>query len=115
MTPGCFNWPAQYASDTAEIQSIQILEDDDPVNLTGATVTMQARRGPGKPVLIDLTSVANAGIEITDATDGTFLVGGYENPDIEATLRYDLQVTFSNGDIRTYISGVYPIYAQVTV
>lgn len=115
MIPGCFNWPAQYAGDTAEIQSFQILEDDEPLDLTGATVTMQARRGPGQPVLIDLTSVASAGIEITDETDGAFNVGGYENPNIEATLRYDLQVTFSSGDIRTYINGVYPIYAQVTV
>lgn len=114
MTPGCFDWPAQYAGDTAELQEIQIVEDGFPVDLTGATVRMQVRQGPGQPILISNTSVASSGIVISDATEGTFKVGGYENPDIEAALIYDIEVEFSNGDIRTYLTGSYLIYAQVT-
>lgn len=115
MTPGCFDWPTQYAGDTARYHEFVVKEGGEAVDLTGATITMQARRGRGQAALVDLTSVASAGIEITDATAGTFTIGGYSIPDIaSAVLTYDVQVTFADGSKRTYIAGSYPVQGQVT-
>jgi hypothetical protein len=44
-----------YAGDVNE-QTLQVLRDGDPVDLTGATVTAQARRTPNDPV-VALTAV----------------------------------------------------------
>jgi hypothetical protein len=114
MTPGCFDWPAQYAGDTSDFEQISLTRSSGPISLVGATIQMQVRKRRGQTPLLDLTSVASAGIEITDAANGVFRVGGYANPDIEALLIYDLQVTFSDGTIKTYLEGAYPIYGQVT-
>lgn len=113
MTPGKYNWPAQYAGDTARPWEIQILEDGNPVDLTGATVKLQARRDPQQVVLVDLSS-DGTGITITDAATGTFSVGGYALPDVQAMLTYDLQVLFPSGSITTYLTGAFPVYGQVT-
>lgn len=113
MTPGKYNWPAQYAGDTARPWEIQILEDGNPVNLTGATVKLQARRDPQRVTLVDLSS-DGTGITITDATAGTFSVGGYTLPDVDAMLIYDLQVLTASGSLTTYLTGTFPVFAQVT-
>lgn len=114
MTPGCFDWPAQYAGDTAGWREIQLSDGDTPLSLVGATIQMQVRRARGQTPVLDLTSVGSDGIVITDAANGVFRVGGYATPDIEAMLIYDLQITFSDGTIRTLLAGSYPIYGQVT-
>lgn len=114
MTPGCFDWPMQYAGDTAEWRELRISEAGAPISLTGATIKMQVMRRRGQTPLIDLTSVANDGIEITDAENGVFRVGGFANPDIEAMCVYDLEITFADGFKRTFLAGVYPIQGQVT-
>jgi len=113
MTPGKYNWPAQYAGDTARPWEIQILEDGNIVKLTGVTVKLQARRDPQGVVLLDLSS-DGTGITITDEEEGKVRFGGYTNPDVQAMLTYDIQYHFPDGSLTTYLTGVYPVYGQVT-
>lgn len=111
--PGAFDWPEQYAGDTAPEQIFKLQMDGAPISLVGATVKMQARK-PCGTIVLDLTSATDIGITITDASGGEFCIGGYLNPDVEAALSYDIEVTFPTGRVTTYLKGIYPIYGQVT-
>ena len=112
--PGCFDWPDQYAGDTAPWQQFTLSENGAPIVLTDATIKMQVRIRTQTTPIIDNTSVASAGIEITDAANGVFRVGGYTNPDMNVVGEYDIEVTFPSGEVKTYLKGDYPISKQVT-
>jgi hypothetical protein len=112
--PGCFDWPAQYAGDTAPWQQFSLKLGGTPIDLTGATVSMQVRKRGNLPPIIDLSSSGGTGILITDAAGGVFRIGGFLNPNTNIVARYDIQVTFPSGDIRTFLSGSYEIHQQVT-
>lgn len=114
MIPGCYDWAPQYAGDTALFLEFKLTEDGSPMDLTGAEINMQVRNTQSNAVVLDLTSQSSAGIEITDATGGAFRVGGYATPDQPGLHAYDIEVTFSGGEVRTFIKGFYPIHNQVT-
>ena len=114
MKPGCFDWPDQYAGDTAEWLEFSIFEDGAPIILLGAVIKMQVRKSHKATPIIEVTSVADDGIEITDALGGIFRVGGYQNPDVSAIFIYDIEFTYPSGEVFTYLHGQYPIYPQVT-
>ena len=53
--------------DTFEAVNFALIKNSVVVNLTGATIRMQLRSECGGLVALSLTSVANAGITITNA------------------------------------------------
>lgn len=114
MIPGCFDWPEQYAGDTAEWLNFTLHQDGEPISLVDADIRMQVRHRAGKPPVISISSIGSDGIEISEPIDGVFRVGGYVNPDIHAALIYDIEVTFPSGEVRTFLRGNYCIYGQVT-
>lgn len=114
MIPGCFDWPEQYAGDTAPWQKFTLREKGEPISLVDAVIVMQVRKHPKKAPILENTSVASAGIEILDAAGGVFRVGGYENPDVNDVYVYDIQITFPSGEVKTPLRGQYPIVGQVT-
>ena len=114
MLPGTFDWPAQYAGDTAGAQSFNISRNGIPINLTGAVVRMQVREC-GRPIpVLDLASNDGVSIVITDAESGMFRVGYYRNPPAPGSYVYDLEVTFPDGSVKTYLRGSYTIAGEVT-
>jgi len=115
MRPGIFDWPAQYAGDTAGSQSFTITRNELPIDLTGAVVRMQVREC-GRPIpILSLSSAAGGtGIVIVDAPNGMIRVGYFRNPPAPGAYVYDLEVTFADGTVKTYLRGSYTIDGEVT-
>lgn len=86
------------------------------VNLTGATIKMQLKKCPTDVTpALSLTSVASAGITITTPASGLFKINT-QIINIEAfNYYYDMQFTFSSGEVKTYINGQFTITQDVTV
>lgn len=100
--------------DTFDEVAFELKKDGVAVDLTGATIHMQVRKAPGSPVLLDFISTASAGITITDATAGKFKINStIINLDANGYL-YDIQITFSSGEVRTWISGQFTVSNDIT-
>ena len=107
-----------YKGDTFPEQLFQIEEEIDNVvtnmDLTGAVINMQLRIKAGENVFLNLTSVADAGITITDATAGEFKINSQIiNIDARKYL-YDLQITLQNEEVFTYIKGFFEVINDIT-
>lgn len=91
---------------------VYTLQDSDgnPVSLVGATVLVQVRRRPGSTVEISLDTVP--AISITGAGNNQILV--FYTVDIAAgDYQWDLQVTYSSGKVRTYLSGSFKVVDDI--
>jgi len=107
-----------YKGDAFPEQLFQIEEEIDNVvtnmDLTGAVINMQLRVKAGENVFLNLTSVADAGITITDATAGEFKINSQIiNIDARKYL-YDLQITLPNEEVFTYIKGFFEVINDIT-
>ena len=82
-------------------------------NLTGAIIRMQLRKEKDGVSYLELTSVANAGITITDAVNGAFKINT-QIIDINAgNYIYDIEFNIG-GVIETLIKGDFIITNDVT-
>jgi hypothetical protein len=99
--------------DTFEAVNFEIKVDNLVVDLSDTIIRMQLRKVYGGVVALDLSSVDNAGITITDAVDGLFKINE-QIINIEAdNYIYDIQFNF-DGVVKTYISGNFLIKNDVT-
>lgn len=114
MRPGTFNWPVQYAGDTARPWQFTIKEGEDTVDITDCQIKMQVRGCDGKPPILDLSTDDGLSIAITDAPNGMFRVGHFQNPSLPGAYSYDLQVSFPDGRVQTFLRGHYIIEGEVT-
>lgn len=115
MRPGTFDWPAQYAGDTARPLSFTIIEGGEPVDISNCQIKMQVRScRAGELPILDLSSQDGVSIAITDGPNGMFRVGNYLNPVVSGAFIYDLQMTFPDGRVHTYFRGSYVIDGDVT-
>ncbi len=101
--------------DTFDEVNFEIKKDGVAVNLTGATIKMQLRKNANDvtPALA-LTSESSAGLTITGATLGKFKIN-QQIINIEvANYQYDIQITFADGVVKTYIAGAFNITQEIT-
>ena len=99
--------------DTFEAVNFEIKINDVAVDLSDAIIRMQLRKEYGGIIALNLTSVDNAGLTITDAVDGLFKINE-QVINIEAgNYLYDIQFNF-DGEIKTYVSGNFIITNDVT-
>lgn len=99
--------------DTFEAVNFEIKIDNVVVDLTDTIIRMQLRKEYGGVVALSLTSVANAGITITDAVNGLFKINEQVINADAYNYIYDIQFDF-DGVIKTYISGNFLIKNDVT-
>ncbi len=94
--------------DTFEAVTFQINIDNVPMDLTGAIIRMQLRKEAGAPVVFTPT------ITLTDADGGQFLINK-QIIDINAcTYKYDIEIEEADGDVWTWISGLFTITNDIT-
>jgi hypothetical protein len=94
---------SHYQGTTFEEMPFEILFNGVPKNLTDAVIHMRLRKEPKGVVFLDLTSVASAGITITNASGGLFKINK-QIIDIEPfNYYYDIKITFSDGSVKTWI------------
>jgi len=100
--------------DSFEAVNFEMIVNTVPLNLTGCTLRMQLRKEYGGIVYLSLTSVASAGITITNAGNGLFKINK-QVIDIDAhNYIYDIELDKADGTIKTYISGNFYITNDVT-
>jgi hypothetical protein len=109
-----YDIPKHRRGDTWDgINSIVITSDGSPINLVEASIKIEFREDVDAPVALTLSTEDNT-IVVTDASQGTFTI-----PPILVDIPfnkylYDLQVTFANGVVKTYLSGTWEIVADIT-
>ena len=101
--------------DTFDEVAFQLNINDAAVNLTGATIRMQLRKNySDTAAALSLTSVASAGITITNASAGQFKINTQIIDIPVYNYVYDIQITLSSGVVKTYVQGGFNITNEVT-
>ena len=100
--------------DTFELVNFALLVNSVALNLTGCTLRMQLRKEYGGIVYLSLTSVASAGITITNAATGLFKINKQIINIDAANYIYDIELIKADGTIKTYISGNFYVTNDVT-
>lgn len=100
--------------DTFDQVNFEVKINDVAVNLTGAVIRMQLRKEYGGVIALSLTSVANAGITITNAASGLFKINEQVIDIAPYNYLYDIEIHFSDGVVKTWVSGNFLILADVT-
>jgi hypothetical protein len=101
--------------DTFDEVAFSIKINNVALDLTGATIKMQLKKSSDLTIaLLSLTSVAAAGITITNTTGGLFKIN-QQIIDIEVfNYAYDIQLTLASGVVKTYVSGTFSITKEIT-
>ena len=109
-----YDIPSHRRGDTWDgINSITINVNGVPINLTNATVKMEFRQNLDTPVALTL-STTDGSLIVTNAVGGVISIPPKK---IEIPFKkylYDLQVTYSTGVVKTYMSGTWEIIADIT-
>ena len=100
--------------DTFDEMPFAILKNAVAVNLTGAIIKMQLRSECGGLIALNLTSVASAGITITNAIGGLFKINKQIINIASGMYEYDLQITFADSTVKTWLSGEFLIECDIT-
>lgn len=108
-----YNIPKHRRGDTWDgINKIGITINGAPVNLTGAKVTMQFREDYDAPTALTLSTETSTITILPDLSSVRVLP---VIVDIQpATYKYDLQVTYPNSEVKTYLEGTWQIYFDIT-
>ena len=105
----------QYKGDTYDGVQFTLLntEDSSPIDITGAAIKTQFRYNSkiGK-VQKEITN--GAGITISDATNGVFSIDPFLIDWPANTYYFDVEMTFPNGVVRTYIQGTIKVIQDIT-
>ncbi len=85
-----------------------------PIDLTGVSIHIQFRfRKKTGNVVKDIT--LGSGITLTDATNGIFTIDKFTPVTFEVdTYFYDAEITFTSGDIHTYVQGTFKVIQDTT-
>lgn len=112
-----YNFPDAVCGDTYNTIAMQItcgidIDNQEPVDLTGAKISMWFKNSMGRKKLE--FSTETDGINITDAANGEFV---FELGKIEiepGIYNHDVEIEFADGTIKTYIKGTINILEDIT-
>lgn len=82
------------------------------LNLTGAAIKMQVRKQREEAVVLELST--GSGITITTAAEGKFKINEQVISCAVGVYLYDIQITLSGGNIKTYIKGTFTVLGDIT-
>ena len=86
------------------------------VDLSDAVIKMQLKKSyKDSATILSLTSVASDGITITDGAAGEFKINEQIIDIPVHNYVYDIQITFEDNTVKTYIKGMFNILNEVTV
>jgi len=110
-----YDFPQHTSGDTFQGVQFEVLINGSPLDLTGATIVMQCKSksgpmidGQGQSTLIEFNTTNNH-LEIIDAIGGKFTFKKQVVTLAEKTYLYVIKITQQDGDIHTYISGIWKI------
>lgn len=89
-----------------------VTKDLLPLDLTGVTMRCQFRLNRDAPVVLEIST--GSGITITDAAGGIFEFDSMIIDVVGAVYKFDVEMTFLTGEVKTYISGTMTITPDIT-
>lgn len=111
-----YNLPAHLSGDTYNAIQFQLVLDDGsdtPIDISDATFKVSIRKDPTKSAVLSWTSPSD--IVIVDAALGKFKLDfGVVTVTDEYDYYYDIQMTDSDGVVKTYISGKWDIKLDIS-
>lgn len=112
MNPAIYTIPTHYRGDTLNSITFTIKENTIAVDLTGASIKMDFRRGTDTGALQESKTIGS-GLLVTDAVNGVFEMIAYINNWEAGVYFYDMQITFPSSIIRTYVKGTLTVKQDV--
>ncbi len=100
--------------DTFEAVNFAVVKNTVALSLTGAVIKMQLKKECDGIAILSLTSVASAGLTITNAAGGLFKINQQIINIPEFNYIYDIQITFANNIVKTWVSGNFIIKCDIT-
>lgn len=92
-------------------QVFTLLADTTPISLVGATIYIQVRKGCGGVLALSLTN--GSGATIIGTFNNEISVSKLVNID-KGNYVWDMQVTFPDLTVKTYLEGDFIVYDDVT-
>jgi hypothetical protein len=100
--------------DTFDEVEFSIQKNSVALDLTGAIIRMQLKKECGGIPILSFTSVAAAGITITNAVGGLFKINKQIININSFNYVYDIEITFADGTVKTWIEGNFLIKCDIT-
>jgi hypothetical protein len=101
--------------DTFDAVAFKFTVNSSDLNLTNCVLRMQLKKEYGGVEFLSLTSVANAGITITNAAQGRFQINQQVIDLNSGTYIYDIELkNLTTGVVKTYITGNFTITNDIT-
>jgi hypothetical protein len=99
---------------TFEAVNFEVKINTVAVSLVGATIKMQLRKECGGVIGLTLTSVASAGITITDAALGKFKINKQIIDIAPYNYYYDIEIKFADNTVKTWVKGMFNVFCNIT-
>lgn len=118
MTPAIYNFDNQYKGDTLDATQFTLKDGSsgDPIDLTGATVRAQFRKPFRGPLVKTIdNSGYGTGITIPSPEDGVIIIDSFELTWEGGSYAYDIETTFPDGTIKTYVRGTMNVITDITL
>ena len=100
--------------DTFEAVNFAVVKNTVALSLTGAVIKMQLKKECNGVAILALTSVASAGLTITNAAGGLFKINQQIINIPEFNYIYDIQITFADGTVKTWVEGNFVVKCDIT-
>jgi hypothetical protein len=100
--------------DTFEAVNFAVVKNTVALSLTGAVIKMQLKKECNGVAILSLTSVASAGLTITNAAGGLFKINQQIINIPEFNYVYDIQITFADGTVKTWVEGNFVVKCDIT-
>jgi len=109
MKAGIYNFDNLHRGDSlaATTFTMKTSADSLPIDLTGASIKVAFRY---EDTLIEKT--IDSGVTVSDASTGVFVLDSFQFSDI-GRYKYDIEITFSDGTITTFVKGFIKIIKDV--
>jgi hypothetical protein len=117
MLPATYNFPIQYAGDTVAERRFTVTRTVANVtaaeNLTGVAIKCQFAK-QNDAAFTPLSFSVGSGVTLVNAAGGVFDLNRFLAPAAGGTYVYDIQFTYPDGRVRTYVAGTMIVRSDVT-
>lgn len=103
-----------YRGDTFPGAQFTVLVNGVPKSLLGASIRMDVRKTATGSRALRLTSAVGGGLTITDAPNAVFKIDEQIINIAAGEYVYDIEITYSDGQVKTPIVGTWDIVQDVT-
>lgn len=100
--------------DTFEAVNFEVIKNGDPIDLTDAVIKMQLKKECNGTPILSFTSVASAGLTIINPSLGLFKINRQIISIPEFNYLYDIEITFADQTVKTWVNGSFLIQCDIT-